>query len=78
MVKAIIAGKLMPEVLDLAGRLHTSRKELFEALQPEDLSDAHLVVLTEVMAHIQELEARPGSGGCCASSHKPPAAVVAP
>ena len=60
MVKAIIAGKPMPEVLDLAGRLHASRKELFEALQPEELSDAHLFVYTEIMAHIEELEARMG------------------
>ena len=60
MVKAIIAGKPTPEVLDLAGRLHASRKELFEALQPEELSDAHLFVYTEIMAHIEELEARMG------------------
>lgn len=60
MVKAIIAGKPMTEVLDLAGRLHASRQELFEALQPEELSDAHLFVLTEIMAHIEELEARMG------------------
>ncbi len=60
MVKAIIAGKSMSDVLDLAGRLQASRKELFEALQPEELSDAHLFVLTEIMAHIEELEARMG------------------
>jgi transposase len=58
MVKAIIAGKSMPEVLDLAGRLRATREELFEALQPEELSGAHLFVLTEIMAHIEELEAR--------------------
>lgn len=60
MIKAIIAGKAISEVLDLAGRLHASREELFEALQPEELSDAHLFVLTEIMAHIEELEARMG------------------
>ena len=60
MIKAIIAGKPINEVLDLAGRLQASREELFEALQPEELSDAHLFVLTEIMAHIEELEARMG------------------
>jgi len=58
MVKAIIAGKPMSDVLDLAGRLRASRAELFEALQPEELSAAHLFVLAEIMAHIEELEAR--------------------
>ncbi|MGE4377839.1 MAG: IS110 family transposase [Burkholderiaceae bacterium] len=58
MIKAIIAGKSMPEVLDQAGRLRATREELFEALQPEELSGAHLFVLSEVMAHIEELEAR--------------------
>lgn len=60
MVKAIIAGKSMAEVLDLSGRLRASRTELFEALQPEELSSAHLFVLAEIMAHIEELEARMG------------------
>jgi len=60
MIKALIAGKPIADVLDLAGRLHASRAELFEALQPEELSDAHLFVLTEIMAHIEELEARMG------------------
>jgi transposase len=58
MVKAIIARKPMAEVLDLAGRLRASRSELFEALQPEELSASHLFVLREIMAHIEELEAR--------------------
>ena len=57
MTKALIAGKPLPAVLDLAGRLRASRAELFEALQPEDLSQAHLFVLGETMAHIEELEA---------------------
>ncbi len=60
MVKGIIAGKPMAEVLDLAGRLRASRTELFEALQPEELSASHLFVLAEIMAHIEELEARMG------------------
>ncbi|MBV5299135.1 MAG: IS110 family transposase [Rhodoferax sp.] len=50
----------LADVLNLAGRLHASREELFEALQPEELSDVHLFVLTEIMAHIEELEARMG------------------
>lgn len=60
MIKAIIAGKPMADVLDLAGRLRASRAELFEALQPEELSSAHLFVLAEIMAHTEELEARMG------------------
>ena len=58
MVKALIAGQPLTEVLDLAGRLRASREQLFEALQPEELSGPHLFVLNEVMAHIEELEAR--------------------
>lgn len=60
MVKALIAGKPLPAVLDLAGRLRASRAELFDALQPEELSGPHLFVLSEIMAHIEELEARMG------------------
>lgn len=58
MVKALIEGKPMSEILDLAGRLRASRAELFEALQPEELSSSHRFVLTEIMAHIEELEER--------------------
>ncbi|NTV65712.1 MAG: IS110 family transposase [Oscillochloris sp.] len=57
MVKALIAGQPVGEVLDCAGRLRATRAELFEALQPEELSAKHLFVLTEVMAHIEFLEA---------------------
>lgn len=60
MVKALIEGQPIPEILALAGRLRASREELFEALQPEELSDAHRFVLSEIMAHIEELEARMG------------------
>jgi transposase len=59
-VKALIEGQPIAEILDLAGRLRASREELFEALQPEELSDAHRFVLSEIMAHIEELEARMG------------------
>jgi hypothetical protein len=60
MVKALIEGQTIAQMLDLAGRLRASRADLFEALQPEELSGAHLFVLTEIMAHIEELEARMG------------------
>ena len=53
-----LRGQPIPEILNLAGRLRASREELFEALQPEELSDAHRFVLSEIMAHIEELEAR--------------------
>lgn len=56
MVKALIAGKPISQVLDCAGRLRATRAELFEALQPEELSARHLFVLAEVMAHIEYLE----------------------
>lgn len=57
MVKALLAGQPMNEILDCAGRLRATRAELFEALQPEELSARHLFVLREVMAHIEYLEA---------------------
>lgn len=60
MVKALIEGKPLPEVLNLAGRLRASRADLFEALQPEELRSAHRFVLSEIMAPIEELEARIG------------------
>ena len=59
MVKALIAGKSVPEVLALASnRLRASRETLFEALQAEDLTPAHRFVLAEIMEHIEELERR--------------------
>ena len=48
----------MPAVLDLAGRLRASRADLFEALQPEELSPAHRFVLGQTMAQIEALAAR--------------------
>ena len=53
-----IAGKSLPEVLDLAGRVRATRETLFDALQPEELSEMHRFVLLETMDHIEELEAR--------------------
>ena len=58
MVKALIEGKSINEVLNLAGRLRASREQLFDALQPEEFSSSHRFVLKEIMAHIEELEAR--------------------
>jgi transposase len=58
MVKALIAGEPISAILDLAGRLKASRDDLFEALQPEELSGTHLFVLSEIMSHIEEIEAR--------------------
>lgn len=58
MVKALIGGKSVNEVLNLAGRLRASREQWFDALQPEALSGPHVFVLKEVMTHIEELEAR--------------------
>lgn len=58
MTKAIIAGKPSHEVLDCANnRLKASREELFDAVQGE-LTDSHRFVLAELMAHIEEVEAR--------------------
>ncbi len=58
MVKAIIAGHSLQEVLKLASRrLKASREEIFDALQG-DLTDSHRFVLDELMHHIEEIEAR--------------------
>ena len=58
MVKAIIAGQSVQEVLNFASRrLRASREELFDALQGE-LTDNHRFVLNEIMCHIEEIEAR--------------------
>jgi len=52
MVKAIIAQKSIPEILDLASnRLRASRQDIFEALQAEEVTPAHRFVLGETMAH---------------------------
>lgn len=57
-VKALLNGSSPAEVLNLASRrLKASRKELLDAVQG-DLTETHVVVLRELMAHIEELEAR--------------------
>ena len=59
MVKALIAGKSVPDVLNLAGnRLRASREDISRALQAEEITPAHRLCMTEVMAHIEELESR--------------------
>lgn len=58
MIKALIDGRPLHEVLDRKGRLRASREELFEALGTERFSPAHRFVATEVLAHIEELEQR--------------------
>lgn len=60
MVKALIADQPMEAILNCSGRLQASRTELFEALPTDALTSVHRFVLTEIMAHIEELEARMG------------------
>lgn len=58
MVKALIDNRPTQDVLSHASRrLKASREELFDALQGE-LTDCHRFVLAELMAHIEETEAR--------------------
>lgn len=60
MIKALIANASVQDILDLASkRFKASREELFEALQG-DLTDSHRFVLSELMQHIEEIEARIG------------------
>ena len=58
MVKGLIAGQPVAQLLNSTGRLRATRKELFEALQTEQLTASHRFVLSELMAHIEELQAR--------------------
>ena len=57
----ICTGKSVPDVLSLASnRLRASREDIFEALQAEELTPAHRFCLAEIMAHIEEIDARMG------------------
>ncbi len=58
MVKALIAGKPMHEILDLKGRVRASREELFESLSTEQFSAVHTFVADEIMQHIEQIEQR--------------------
>ena len=57
MIRALLDDQPIPAILDHAGRLRASREDLFEALQPEELSAKHRFVLNEILAHIDYLEA---------------------
>jgi transposase len=57
-VKALIAGKPMHEVLDCKGRLRSTREELFEALSTEQFSTVHVFVADEIVQHIEQIEQR--------------------
>ena len=58
MVKSLIAGKPLHEVLDQKGRLRASREDLFEALSTEQFSTVHRFVAEEIMQHIEQIEQR--------------------
>lgn len=58
MIKAMIAGRPIEEVLELASRrLRATRAELLEALEGE-LSFTHRFVLNEIMTHIEFIESQ--------------------
>lgn len=56
MIKALIKGRPISEILDLKGRLGASREELFEALSTEQFSDTHAFVADDIMQHIEYVE----------------------
>jgi transposase len=58
MVKLLIEGKPIDQVLDRKGRLRASREELFEALSTEQFSAVHRFVADEIMQHIEQIEQR--------------------
>jgi transposase len=58
MIKALIKGEPIHEILDLKGRLGASREELFEAMSTEQFSATHAFVADEIMQHIEYVEQR--------------------
>jgi transposase len=58
MIKALIEGKPMHEILDCKGRLRASREELFEALATDQWSVTHRFVAGEIVQHIEQIEQR--------------------
>ena len=58
MVKALIKGQTIHEVLDQKGRLRASREDLFEALSTEQFSAVHRFVAEEIMQHLEQIEQR--------------------
>lgn len=58
MIKGLLDGETPEQVLTYASkRLKATEEELLDALNGE-LSDTHRFVLREILAHIEELEAR--------------------
>lgn len=58
MIKGLLAGETPKQVLQYAShRLKATEEELLDALEGE-ISPSHHFVITEVMAHIEELETR--------------------
>ncbi|RMG59469.1 MAG: IS110 family transposase, partial [Gammaproteobacteria bacterium] len=58
MIKGLLEGLPLHEVLDRKGRLRASREELLEALSTDDLSETHRFVAAEILEHIEQLEQR--------------------
>jgi len=58
MIKALIKGEPIHEILDLKGRLGASREELFEAMSTEQFSATHAFVADQIMQHIEYVEQR--------------------
>ena len=58
MIKALIKGQPIHEILDLKGRLGASREELFEAMSTEQFSATHAFVADQIMQHIEYVEQR--------------------
>ena len=58
MIKSLIDGRPLHEVLDRKGRLRASREELLEALNTDEFSAVHRFVAAEILEHIEQLEQR--------------------
>ncbi|MCW5321939.1 IS110 family transposase [Verminephrobacter aporrectodeae subsp. tuberculatae] len=58
MIKSLIQGRPLHEILDDKGRLRASREALGEALSTEQWSDVHRFVADEIMQHIEQIEQR--------------------
>lgn len=58
MIRALLAGQPMSTILDHKGRLRASREELFEAIDTAQFSETHRFVATQILEHIEQLEAR--------------------
>jgi transposase len=58
MIKALLAGRPISEILDARGHLRASREALFEALDTEQFSATHRYIADEIMQHIEQIESR--------------------